>query len=46
MRSVQQFAQRFSNDLDTIRKLGFEITIRQVRADVRTYDIRCTTILN
>ena len=41
MRSVQQFVQRFSNDLDTIREVGFEITIRHGRANVRTYDIRC-----
>ena len=39
MRSVQQFAQRFSNDLDTIREVGFQIVIRQVRSNMRTYDI-------
>jgi DNA primase len=27
MSSVQQFTQRFSNDLDTIRQAGFEITV-------------------
>ena len=43
MRSVQQFAQRFSNDLETIREVGFEIAIHQRRANMRTYDIRCTT---
>lgn len=41
MNSVQQFAQRFSNDLDTIRGAGFEITVCQQRARRRTYDIRC-----
>ncbi len=40
IRSVQQFTQRFANDLDTIREVGFEITIQQRRANVRTYDIR------
>ena len=40
IRSVQQFTQRFANDLDTIREVGFEITIHQRRANVRTYDIR------
>ena len=40
IRSVQQFTQRFANDLDTIREVGFEITIHHRRANVRTYDIR------
>ena len=40
MRSVQQFAQRFSNDLEPIREVGFEIEIHQRRANMRTYDIR------
>ena len=40
MRSVQQFAQRFSNDLETIREVGFEIEIHHRRANMRTYDIR------
>ena len=40
MRSVQQFAQRFSNDLETIRDVGFEIEIHRRRANMRTYDIR------
>ena len=40
MRSVQQFAQRFSNDLEPIREVGFEIEIHQRRAHMRTYDIR------
>ncbi len=29
MNSVQQFAQRFSNDIDTIREAGFEITVNR-----------------
>ncbi|WP_218188086.1 hypothetical protein [Desulfosarcina cetonica] len=41
MNSVQQFAQRFSNDLETIRDVGFEIAIHQHRSRIRTYDIRC-----
>ena len=41
MRSVQQFAQRFSNDLETIREVGFEIAIHQGRSNIRTYDISC-----
>ena len=40
MNSVQQFAQRFSNDLETIREVGFEIAIHHHRSRVRTYDIR------
>jgi len=37
MNSVQQFAQRFSNDLDTIREAGFEITvIRSSQSSRRT----------
>jgi len=42
MNSVQQFAQRFSNDLETIREVGFEITINRSSHSVRrtaTYDI-------
>ena len=41
MNSVQQFAQRFSNDLETIREVGFEIEIHHHRSRIRTYDIRC-----
>ena len=41
LHSVQQFAQRFSNDLETIREVGFEIAIRQGRGNTRTYDISC-----
>ena len=40
MTSVQQFAQRFSNDLAAVREAGFEITINELRNRVRTYDIR------
>ncbi len=42
MNSVQQFAQRFSNDLDTIRQVGFDITVNRPNHSVRrtaTYDI-------
>jgi DNA polymerase III delta prime subunit len=42
MNSVQQFAQRFSNDLDTIRQAGFEIAVNRSEHSVRrtaTYDI-------
>ena len=40
MSSVQEFAQRFSNDVAAIREAGFEITIKDLRGRVRTYDIR------
>ena len=40
MTSVQQFAQRFSNDLTAIREAGFEITINELRSRGRTYDVR------
>ena len=40
LRSVQQFAQRFANDLETIRDVGFEIAIHEERSHMRTYDIR------
>ncbi len=40
MTSVQQFAQRFSNDLGAIREAGFEITINELRSRGRTYDIQ------
>ncbi|HQK02358.1 MAG TPA: hypothetical protein PLP12_18030, partial [Verrucomicrobiota bacterium] len=42
MNSVQQFAQRFSNDLDTIRQAGFEIVVNRSEHSIRrtaTYDI-------
>ncbi|RLB89217.1 MAG: DNA primase, partial [Deltaproteobacteria bacterium] len=42
MNSVQQFAQRFSNDLETIREVGFKITVNRSSHSVRrtaTYDI-------
>ena len=37
---MQQFAQRFSNDLVAIREAGFEITINELRNRVRTYDVQ------
>jgi len=40
MTSVQQFAQRFSNDLAALREGGFEITINELRSRGRIYDIR------
>lgn len=40
MNSVQQFVQRFTNDLYTIREAGFEITICQQRARIRKYNIQ------
>jgi len=41
MTSVQQFAQRFSNDLAAIPpEADFEITINELRSRVRTYNIR------
>ncbi len=46
MNSVQQFAQRFSNDLETIREVGFKITINRSSHSVRrtaTYDITLMT---
>jgi len=42
MNSVQQFAQRFSNDLETIRQAGFQITVNRpetVGHRTATYDI-------
>lgn len=39
--SVQQFAQRFSNDLDTIREGGGRDHHPPRVPNVRTYDIRC-----
>ncbi|MBU1320583.1 MAG: DNA primase, partial [candidate division Zixibacteria bacterium] len=41
MNTVQQFAQRFSNDIDTIRQAGFEIKVNRSEHSVRrtaTYD--------
>ncbi|MFB3882535.1 MAG: CHC2 zinc finger domain-containing protein [Armatimonadota bacterium] len=37
--SVQQFAQRFANDLPAIQDAGFAVTINEHRSRVRTYDI-------
>ncbi|MCE5314036.1 MAG: CHC2 zinc finger domain-containing protein [Armatimonadota bacterium] len=39
MNSVQQFAQRFGNDMDVIRASGFEINVNYHAHRVRTYDI-------
>ena len=42
LNTVQQFAQRFANDLDTIRQAGFNITVKRSEGGVRrtaTYDI-------
>jgi len=41
MNSVQQFAQRFANDMEIINAAGFEITINQHAHRVRTYDVVC-----
>jgi len=38
--SVQQFAQRFCNDLPAIRDAGFEVTINELGNRRRSYDIR------
>ncbi|MHB9124595.1 MAG: CHC2 zinc finger domain-containing protein [Armatimonadota bacterium] len=40
MTSVQQFAQRFTNDMAVVRSAGFEITPNKESSNVRTYDIR------
>ena len=37
--SVQQFTQRFTNDLATIREAGFQIQVNELPKRVRTYDI-------
>ena len=39
MNSVQQFAQRFANDLPTIREAGFEIRVKPLGDRYRTYDV-------
>jgi len=41
MNSVQQFAQRFTNDMDIVRGAGFEITVNFHAHRIRTYDITC-----
>ena len=46
MNSVQQFAQRFSNDLDTIRQAGFEITVNRQEHSVRRTATYHITYLN
>lgn len=38
-RSVQQFTQRFCNDMETIRETGFVIQVHELPGRVRTYDI-------
>jgi DNA primase len=40
MKSVQQFAQRFCNDLPAIRAAGFEVTINELGNRRRSYTIR------
>ncbi len=40
MTSVQQFAQRFRNDLPAIRDAGFEVTIHELGNRRRSYDLR------
>jgi DNA primase len=39
MTSVQQFVQRFANDLDTVREAGFHVTVNTGAHRIRTYDI-------
>lgn len=39
MMSVQQFVQRFANDMKTIEDAGFRVTINNGAHRVRTYDI-------
>ncbi|MBI2818147.1 MAG: hypothetical protein HYX72_14525 [Acidobacteria bacterium] len=46
LNSVQQFAQRFANDLDTIRQAGFEIEVKRperVGHGTATYDVTYLT---
>ncbi len=40
MDSSRQFAQRFANDLETIREAGFDIAINQKRYGTKLYTIR------
>ncbi len=40
MDSSRQFAQRFSNDLETIREAGFDISISQKRYGTKLYTIQ------
>ncbi|MDH7602245.1 MAG: CHC2 zinc finger domain-containing protein [Armatimonadota bacterium] len=40
MTSVQQFAQRFANDMDIVRAAGFEVSVNNHAHRVRTYDIK------
>jgi DNA primase len=39
MNSVQQFVQRFANDMKTIQDAGFGVTINNCAHRIRTYDI-------
>ena len=39
LRSAQQFAQRFANDLGTIREAGFQIVVNELPKRKRTYDL-------
>ncbi|MHB1000784.1 MAG: CHC2 zinc finger domain-containing protein [Armatimonadota bacterium] len=43
MTSVQQFAQRFANDIDTVRAAGFQIIENDGAHRIRTYDITKTS---
>ena len=45
MNSVQQFAQRFRNDMNTIREAGFEIHVNELRRSYLTFDIRYRPVL-
>ena len=40
MDSSRQFAQRFANDLETIREAGFDVTISQKRYGTKLYTIQ------
>lgn len=42
MTTVQQFVQRFANDLPTVRRAGFEIRVNELAHRLRTYDIAQT----
>ncbi|MCL4553264.1 MAG: DNA primase [Candidatus Marsarchaeota archaeon] len=41
MKSVQQFAQRLTNDLKTVREAGFAVDDHDGAHHIRTYDITC-----
>jgi DNA primase len=40
MDSSRQFAQRFANDLETIREAGFDVVISQKRYGTKLYTIQ------